>query len=242
MRRLIWRGSCECGRVPSGLRPRIESVVMSSALMVRTDEELVARSVRGDHDSFNQLVVRWERQIYALASRVLGHQDEARDVCQETFLRAFRSIKGFRGQAKFSSWLYQITVNLCRDWSRRERRSPLVPVPEGVDVPDLAAVEIPSDSVEDLVGWRELGDEVSLAMAAIPREQRTAIVLKEYHGFTFQEIADSQGCPLSTVKTRLYKGLTHLRQELERRGIDRAAVFPSRGLPTATQQESRKAT
>src|SRR5436190_5572568 len=75
--------------------------------MPSTDEELVARSMGGDLDSFNQLVLRWERPIYALAYRVIGREEDARDVCQETFLRAFRALKGFKGQAKFSSWLYR---------------------------------------------------------------------------------------------------------------------------------------
>src|SRR5437879_2535630 len=148
--------------------------------MTWTDEELVAKSIRGDADSFNELILRWERPIYALAYRQIGREEDARDVCQETFLRAYRALSGFRGQAKFSSWLYRIALNLCRDWMRRERRA--------------RAVE--------------------RAMAALPEEQRTAIVLKEYHGLTFQEIADLIGCPLSTVKTRLYQGLTVLRREL----------------------------
>ena len=96
-----------------------------------TDEELVARSRGGDLDSFNQLVVRWERPIYALAYRVIGREEEARDVAQETFLRAFRALGGFKGEAKFSSWLYRITLNLCRDWIRRERRTPVSQAPEG---------------------------------------------------------------------------------------------------------------
>ena len=103
-----------------------------------TDEELVARSVRGDAESFNQLVVRWERPIYALAYRVIGREEDARDVCQEAFLRAFRALGGFKGEAKFSSWLYRITLNLCRDWIRRERRAPLVDTPQGVDLVELA--------------------------------------------------------------------------------------------------------
>lgn len=75
--------------------------------MTLTDEELVALSVRGDHDSFNELVHRWERPIYALAYRTIGREDDARDVCQEAFLRAFRALPAFRGDAKFSSWLYR---------------------------------------------------------------------------------------------------------------------------------------
>jgi RNA polymerase sigma-70 factor, ECF subfamily len=182
--------------------------------MTWTDEELVARSVRGDAESFNQLILRWERPIYALAYRTIGREEDARDVCQETFLRAFRALPAFRGQAKFSSWLYRIALNLCRDWIRRERRVPVVQAPEGVDLMDLAVEAEPSESIEDLVARKDLTALVERAMERLPEEQRTAIVLKEYHGLTFQEIADVVGCPLSTVKTRLYQGLTVLRREL----------------------------
>src|SRR6476661_3867349 len=98
--------------------------------MTWTDEELVAKSIRGEED--------------------------ARDVCQETFLRAFRALPGFRGQAKFSSWLYRIALNLCRDWIRRERRAPIVQPPEDVDVMELAAAAEPSESIEDLVARKDL--------------------------------------------------------------------------------------
>ena len=109
-----------------------------------TDDELVARSIGGDTDSFNQLILRWERPIYALAYRLIGREEDARDVCQEAFLRAFRALPAFRGDAKFSSWLYRITLNLCRDWIRRERRRPVVQAPEDVDLLDLAAGAEPS--------------------------------------------------------------------------------------------------
>jgi RNA polymerase sigma-70 factor (ECF subfamily) len=188
-----------------------------------TDEELVARSMGGDLDSFNQLVLRWERPIYALAYRVLGREEDARDVCQETFLRAFRALSGFKGQAKFSSWLYRIALNLCRDWIRRERRAPVTQPPEGLDVIELAAEAAPTESIEDLVARREIARAVARAMANLPDEQRTAIILKEYHGLTFQEIADLLDCPLSTVKTRLYQGLTVLRRQLARADVSTSA-------------------
>jgi RNA polymerase sigma-70 factor (ECF subfamily) len=201
--------------------------------MASTDEELVARSMGGDLDSFNQLVLRWERPIYALAYRVIGREEDARDVAQETFLRAFRALSGFKGQAKFSSWLYRIALNLCRDWIRRERRAPMAQAPEGVDIIELAAESEPAESIEELVARRQLGRAVARAMAALPEEQRTAIVLKEYHGLTFQEIADLLDCPLSTVKTRMYQGLSVLRKELARAGVqsiynggDKAARTP----------------
>jgi len=192
--------------------------------MTSTDEDLVARSQGGDLDSFNQLILRWERPIYALAYRVIGREEDARDVCQETFLRAFRALPGFKGQAKFSSWLYRIALNLCRDWIRRQRRAPVMQMPDDTDPLEMAAEVGPAESIEDLVARRELTAVVQQAMTLLPDEQRTAIILKEYHGMTFQEIADLQGCPLSTVKTRLYQGLSVLRRRLDRQQTEEASL------------------
>jgi RNA polymerase sigma-70 factor (ECF subfamily) len=186
--------------------------------MTRTDEELVARAQGGDIESFNQLILRWERPIYALAYRVIGREEDARDVCQDAFLRAYRALPGFKGQAKFSSWLYRIALNLCRDWIRRQRRAPVSQMPEDMDATEMASEAGPVESIEDLVARRELSAIVEEAMSELSEEQRTAIILKEYHGMTFQEIADMQGCPLSTVKTRLYQGLSLLRRRLEQQG------------------------
>ena len=132
--------------------------------MTRTDEELVERATAGDLESFNQLVSRWERPIYALAYRTLGREEDARDVVQEAFLRAYRGLKGFKGQAKFSSWLYRITLNLCRDWIRKERRTPIVHPPEGTDPIELAEDQAaPTESVEELVARREMSEAVARA-------------------------------------------------------------------------------
>lgn len=187
-------------------------------MQAATDEELVTRAQGGDVDSFNQLILRWERPIYALAYRVLGREEDARDVSQEAFLRAYRALPGFKGEAKFSSWLYRIALNLCRDWIRKQRRAPVQQMPEGIDPVEMAGESGPAESIEELVARKELSDVVSEAMTLLPEEQRTAIILKEYHGMTFQEIAQMQGVPLSTVKTRLYQGLTVLRRHLEKNG------------------------
>src|SRR4029078_9038245 len=172
------------GQTSRGASKPTENV--TSIGVASTDEELVARSMGGDLDSFNQLVLRWGRPIYALAYRVIGREEDARDVCQETFLRAYRSLGGFKGQAKFLSWLYRIALTLCRDWIRRQRRAPVSQFPEDIDVLEAAAATEPTESIEDLVARRELSAVVEEAMAKLPEEQRTAIILKEYHGMTFQ--------------------------------------------------------
>jgi RNA polymerase sigma-70 factor (ECF subfamily) len=98
-------------------------------------------------------------------------------------------------------------------------------VPEGLDAADLADSQAsPAESVEDLVARREMSRAVARAMGELPEEQRSAILLKEYHGLTFQEIADMLHCPLSTVKTRLYQGLSVLRRRLERQQVEEAAL------------------
>jgi RNA polymerase sigma-70 factor (ECF subfamily) len=212
------------------IRPRSDAAKRDGVFgMQRTDEELVVLSTAGDAESFNQLVLRWERPVFALAYRVLGREEDARDVCQETFLRAFRALNGFKGQAKFSSWLYRIALNLCRDWIRRERRSPMITPLD--DETEPAPLHGAAETAEELAVRRDLGRVITRAMSALSEAQRTTIVLKEYHGLTFQEIADLQGCPLSTVKTRLYQGLGVLRRQLQRTGIQRPDCiigFPAR--------------
>lgn len=201
--------------------------------MQRTDEELVALATAGDPESFNQLIVRWERSIFALAFRVLGREEDARDVCQETFLRAFRSIKGFKGQSKFSSWLYRIALNLCRDWMRRERRSAsLAPLDEEAE-PARSPGGAPPETAEDHAVRQDMRRIITQAMSALSDDQRVTIVLKEYHGLTFREIADLQGCPLSTVKTRLYQGLGVLRRQLQRDGVHGTADLAGGRAPAA---------
>ena len=206
--------------------------------MQKTDEELVALTTTGDSDSFNQLVARWERPIFALAYRVIGREEDARDVCQETFLRAFRGIKGFQGQAKFSSWLYRIALNLCRDWIRRERRSVVLTPLDAESEPPPS--DRSAENAEDRIVRRDLGRVIARAMSALSEDQRATIVLKEYHGLTFQEIADLQGCPLSTVKTRLYQGLGVLRRQLQRSGVQGAAHVAGLHATAPMARSSRK--
>ena len=206
--------------------------------MDRSDDDLVQAASAGDTEAFNQLVLRWERTIHALAFRVLGREDDARDVTQEAFLRAYRSLPRFKGEAKFSSWLYRIALNLCRDWLRKQRRRQDHPAPDGFEPFEQTVVDPINETAEDLIVRRSLGEAVAKLMAELPVEQRTAIILKEYHGLTFREIAELVDCPLSTVKTRLYQGLGVLRRRLDETGRGRSldARRPPRRWATATRK------
>ena len=190
--------------------------------MSPTDEELVARAQEGDASAFDLLVRRWERKIRGAIYRIMGSDDEALDLCQETFLKAYRGLGSFKREARFSSWLYQIALNLSRDRLRRKRGKTWVSLDdleEGASAPQTKG-----PSAFEIVEARDLSRTIAVAVAALPEDQREVIVLKEYQGLTFLEIAEVLGLPMSTVKTRLYRGLGQLKDQLERQGVRSTTV------------------
>jgi RNA polymerase sigma-70 factor, ECF subfamily len=197
--------------------------------MGRTDEDLVQQCLEGDSSAFDLLVERWERKIRGAVFRMVGSDDEARDVTQEAFLKAYRGLSSFKKEARFSSWLYQIALNLCRDRARRRRGRPMVSLDDldegGVSLRELGPSAL--DMLEEL----DLGRLVAKAVAMLPEEQREVVVLKEYEGLTFLEIAQVLGIPVSTVKTRLYRALGQLKVRLVRQGVRRPMGVPA---PTPT--------
>jgi RNA polymerase sigma-70 factor (ECF subfamily) len=193
--------------------------------MAPSDEDLVGAFQRGERAAFDDLVRRWDRKIQGAVYRLTGSQEEAREVAQETFLRAYRSLPSFKGEARVSSWLYQIALNLCRDRIRRRRVRTLLSLEELVE--GGAELAEAGPSAHEIVESADLRRRVADAVASLPEEQREVIVLKEYEGLTFAEIALVLGLPVSTVKTRLYRGLTHLRQRLLRQGLRPAVPAPT---------------
>jgi len=191
----------------------------------RTDEELVASSVAGDRSAFDVLVLRWDRKIQGAIYRLIGSEEDARDLCQEAFLKAYRGLSAFKGEARFSSWLYQIALNLCRDRMRRRRGRTLVSL-DALEADGHAPVLRDDTTALDLVLTRDPQHRVKAAVLALPEEQREVIVLKEYEGLTFRQIADVLDLPVSTVKTRLYRGLDKLKERLSREGVGVGVAAP----------------
>ncbi len=192
-----------------------------------TDDALVEAFQAGELAAFDLLVLRWQRRILGTIYRILGSEEEARDLCQEAFLKAFRGLKDFKGEARFSSWLYQIALNLCRDRMRRRRGRSFVSLDAiGEDQGSPKAYSRDAGPLE-LAEQGSLRGLVQGALATLPEEQREVIVLKEYEDLTFLEIALTLQVPLSTVKTRLYRGLVNLRGQLERQGVKGAAAVPA---------------
>jgi RNA polymerase sigma-70 factor (ECF subfamily) len=193
--------------------------------MGRSDEELVEACQAGESSAFDVLVARWEDKIRGAAYRFLGSEEEARDVAQEAFLKAYRALEGFKGEARFSSWLYQIATNLCRDRLRRRRTRAAVSLEELEETGPVIVETRPG--AHELLVQSDLARAVRRAVHALSEEQREVVILKEYQGLTFLEIAQSLDVPVSTVKTRLYRGLGQLRLRLEREGVRGAAPLPA---------------
>lgn len=180
-----------------------------------SDEELVGRYLKGEVEAFNLLVKRWQKPIYSFACRLTGDREEARDICQEVFILAFRQLSQLRERSKFSSWLYKIALNQCRLRRRSEKQEQL-PLEEA----DALWEERIADPEQSL-RRKEMNELLRKAFSLIPEEQRAVIVMKEYQGLKFQEIAEIMNCPESTVKSRMYFGLKALRRELRRLSIRR---------------------
>jgi RNA polymerase sigma-70 factor (ECF subfamily) len=182
-----------------------------------SDDQIIERTLAGDTDAFSLLVRRWERPIYGLSLRMLGRDEDARDVCQETFLAAFRNLRKFRGDAKFSSWLYRIAINACH--SRLRKQTGVIEQPIEQEDPDGHRFEI-QDTTTEFMPERLHRDQraelVRRALQALPAEIRQVIIMKEYEELTFAEISEILQVPVSTIKSRLYTGLQQMRARLEK--------------------------
>ena len=178
-----------------------------------TDEVIVERALTGDAEAFGELVRRWERRIFALTYGMLGREEDARDATQETFLAAFRNLRGFRGEAKVSSWLHRIAVNQCIS---RQRRAKVRGESELDDDQDGSFAAPVSESPVRVVEGRQETLAVRRAINSLPLELKQVVVMKEFEELTFREIADALDLPLSTVKSRLYTALKQLQMRLQK--------------------------
>jgi RNA polymerase sigma-70 factor, ECF subfamily len=187
-----------------------------------SDENIVERALTGDAEAFGELVRRWERRIFALAYGMLGREEDARDATQETFIAAFRNLRGFRGEAKVSSWLHRIAVNQCitRQRGAKVRSESALEEEQEKDAGTFATPSIYSPA--RVVEKRQTTQAVRRAINSLPVELRQVVVMKEFEDLTFREISDILELPLSTVKSRLYTALKQLQMRLKK--FDNEAV------------------
>ena len=182
------------------------------------DKHILARARRGELDAFEELVRQYEKRVYAVALRSSGSPEDAADITQEVFLRAWRSIESFRGDSGFSTWLFRITMNLCVDHARHKnaqpQTQPLVVGEEDAERPIPDPAPTPEEHLEN----SELGRELAAALDEVSEEHRRIVLLRDVSGMSYTEIAEILEISEGTVKSRLSRARIALRTVLLRRG------------------------
>lgn len=177
--------------------------------MTREQEYLIVQQVlEGNTNAFEELVLEYEKKVYNVALRILGNSEDAADMTQEAFIKAFNSLSGFRGDSKFSVWLTRIVSNLCLDFLRSRSRRPTVSLSveddEGDDVQlDIADV---SQSPELLLERSLTRESVRRGLKALPEDYREILLLREIQGLSYDEIAEALNIEVGTVKSRIFRG------------------------------------
>ncbi len=175
--------------------------------------EIISAVLGGNANAFEELVLEYQTRVYNIALKMTGNEDDAFDISQEAFLKAYRALRGFRGEASFGSWLYRLTANLSVDFIRREaRRRPEKTVclddeSEGerpVEIPDLSGE--PQTALER----RETMEAIEAGLKRLPDEQRLILVMRDVNGLSYQEISEALNVEMGTVKSRIYRARARL--------------------------------
>jgi RNA polymerase sigma-70 factor (ECF subfamily) len=181
------------------------------------DAELVARVQRGDKRAFDLLVLKYQRKIMRLLSRMIRDPVEIEDVTQEAFIKAYRALPQFRGESAFYTWLYRIAVNTARNWLVANGRRPYTTSGgENEDGETFDEIDNLTDigTPESMLASRQIAETVNAAMQALPPDLRTAILLREIDGMSYEDIAQAMGCPIGTVRSRIFRAREAIASQL----------------------------
>jgi len=184
------------------------------------DSELVKRAQRGNTAAFEELVKRYEHKVYNIAYRMLSNEEEAKDALQDTFIRAFRFIKKFKGDSSFYTWLYRITTNVCltRLKRRKGKESVTVSLDEPVRDDEDMIRELPDEThtPEILFERRQTQQAIQTAISELPSDYRSVVVLRDLQGLSNKEVSKALQLSIAAVKSRLHRGRVFLRKKLSK--------------------------
>jgi RNA polymerase sigma-70 factor, ECF subfamily len=199
----------------------------------RSDQELITECLSGQTNAFGDLVLRYQDRLYTMLVHLLGSSEDARDVAQEAFISAFQKLHTFRGQSAFYSWIFRIAMNLGVSKQRKRNRAAVsidaVRETTGVEPADARPENRPGFSIEA----SERQAAVREALAALPGEFRTVLVLKEMEDLKYEEIAEIVGCPIGTVRSRIHRARIELRNLLSARFQEPWTSIPPGEAPRA---------
>ncbi len=185
--------------------------------MERSDRELIRECRRGSKDAFRVLVERYQRKVLSVATGMLHNRDDAMEVTQEAFVKAYRSLDRFKGESSFYTWLYRIVVNLAIDRRRREKRHGTVALEDRPGGGEDLEADLPSQRLSDpyqQAKSRELGGRIREAIDELTPDQKAAILLREVEGLSYDEISQVMQCPKGTVMSRLHYARKALQEKL----------------------------
>jgi RNA polymerase sigma-70 factor (ECF subfamily) len=181
------------------------------------DQQLVERAQRGDKRAFELLVIKYQRKLGRLLSRMVRDPGEVEDVTQEAFIKAYRALPNFRGESAFYTWLYRIAINTAKNYLvALGRRAPTTTEFDNEDAESFDDAEALRDTStpENLMMGREVATAVNRAVEALPEDLRTAITLREIEGLSYEEIAGVMDCPIGTVRSRIFRAREAIAVEL----------------------------
>lgn len=188
--------------------------------MTREEENEVVRAVlHGETDEFEKLVAAYEKPVYHIAFKMTGNEEDAFDLSQDTFLKAYRSLNTFRGESSFGTWICRMAANLCIDFLRKQKKHGKVLSLDDTNE-DGRPVELPDLRFEpqSAMEKRELSMQIREGLGKLPPEQKLILILRDMEGFSYQEIADILKMELGTVKSRIYRARAHLAKLLTETG------------------------
>jgi RNA polymerase sigma-70 factor (ECF subfamily) len=182
-------------------------------IALAVEKDLVRLAKRGDITAFEELVSGYEKKVYNTAYRFFNNIEDARDISQEIFLKIYLSLKDFREDSTFSTWLYRIAVNTCIDYCRK-RKGEEVPLREELEASNTKH-GVPPNTPEQTFEKKEIKAAVLEAIKLLPIDQKTCIILRDIQGFSYMEICSLLNCPLGTVKSRISRGRRNLRKYID---------------------------
>ncbi|HHY45015.1 MAG TPA: sigma-70 family RNA polymerase sigma factor [Firmicutes bacterium] len=191
------------------------------------EQVLVDKASRGDGDAFEVLVSRYEKNVYSLAYRLVSDREDAMDIVQDVFLKAYQALPRFRGESKFSTWIHRVCVNASLDYLRKKRKFPAYSLDEPLSLRESSVsrdLEDESGDVEAEVEIRDLGQAVYSVLKNLEVDHRVVITLCDIQGYSYQEISDMLGLSIGTVKSRLHRARNAVRRLLPKEHFSAPAV------------------
>lgn len=206
--------------------------------MTREQEaQIVRRVLDGDTEAFEKLVLEYEKNVYNLALRMTGNAEDAADMAQEAFIKAYNSLSGYRGDSKFSAWLYRIVSNVCLDFLRSKKRRPTVSLNMENEDGEEAELEIADVTLspELLLEKKMTRDAVRRGLNSLPPEQRQILLLREIQGLSYEEIGEALSLEAGTVKSRIFRARKKLCEFLTEDG-NISQFYPSKAREEVTDR------